>query len=444
MLRTARAKALAAGGLVAVVAIGVVVYFAFIKAPGDVNNGDQVEFQTQSTPEPKPKPKPKKPKADTFKWRVYGWNNQHTRYFPSRLRPPFKRVWRYSAKATVEISPLLIDGTLYLMNKHATLKAVNAKTGKGKWKKYLGSLSASTPAYAHKRLFITTLSRQAYAVNPRNKGAIYWHKRLPSRSESSPIVVGNRVYFGTEDGTVYSLGYKSGVTRWRFHASGAVKGALAYSKGRVYFGSYGGHVYCLNARTGRVIWDQSESGLALGRAGNFYATPTIAFGRVYIGNTDGRVYSFSAKNGRLAWSHSTGAYVYAAAAAAVTPHTRPTVYVGSYDHNFYALDAKTGSTRWTFPAGERISGAPTVIGSVVYFSTLLGNKTFGLNITNGRKVFQLDRGDYNPAIASPNALYITAVNRIYKFVPRAAAAKKKKAKAKAKAKKAKAKAKKKG
>ena len=81
-----------------------------------------------------------------------------------------------------------------------------------------------------------------------------------------------------------------------------------------------------------------------------------------------------------------------------------------------------------------------MIGSVVYFSTLLGNKTFGLNITNGKKVFQLDRGDYNPAIASPTALYITAVNRIYKFVPRSSA----EGKQKAKANKAKAKAKAKG
>jgi outer membrane protein assembly factor BamB len=432
MFASARAKWVA-GGLLAVVAIGAVVYFAFIKAPGDVNNGDKVEFST-TKPKVPPKPKKKEPAKDTFKWPVYGWNNQHTRYFPSRLRPPFRRVWRYSAKATVEISPLLIDGTLYLMNKHATLKAVSAKTGKEKWRKPLGSLSASTPAYAHKRLFITTLSEQAYSVNPRNKGAIYWKKKLPSRSESSPIVVGTRVYFGSENGTVYSLGYKTGVQRWAFHAPGAVKGSVAYSKGRVYFGTYGGNLFCLNARTGRQIWRASTSGLALGRSGNFYATPTLAFGRVYLGNTDGRVYSFSAQTGKLAWSHSTGNYVYGAAAAAETPKTRPTIYVGSYDHSFYALDAKTGSVRWTFPAGERISGAPTVIGSVVYFSTLLGNKTYGLNITNGKKVFQLDRGDYNPAIGSPTALYITAVNRIYKFAPRASAVAKKKAKAKAKAK----------
>ena len=419
MLSTARAKLLAAGGLVAVVAIGVAVYFAFIKAPGDVSNGDKVEFQTQSTPAP-PAPK-KKRKHDTFKWRVYGWNNQHTRYFPSRVGPKMHQVWKFDGRDTVEVSPILIDGTLYVMNKRATLRAVSAKTGKTKWKKHLGTLSAATPTYAHRRLFITTLSQKAFSVDPYNRGKIFWRRKLPSRSESTPIVVGSRVFFGTEDGTVYAVGWQKGKLRWRFHADGAVKGSLASWHGKVYFGTYGGSVYCLRQRDGHVIWHTSESGLALGRSGTFYASPTIAYGRVYIGNTDGRMYSFSAHDGKLAWSRSTGNYVYAGAAVADTPSTPPTVYFGSYDHTFYALSAKTGATRWTYPAGERISGAPTVIGRTVYFSTLLGNKTFGLDIRNGHKVFQRDRGDYNPVIASPDALYLTAVNFIFKYVPGAKA-----------------------
>lgn len=415
MLSSPRRKGLALLVSLALAGLGVLGYFTLVKAPGDVERGNSVEFET-AQPEPKAKPKRKGRK---FRWTVYGYDDQHTRYLPSKLRPPFRVRWRYSAKSTVEISPLLIDGTLYATNKHATLTALRARDGKRKWKKYLGSLSASTPAYSKGRLFVTTLSRQAYAVNPRNKGAIYWKKRLPSRSESSPIVVGRRVIFGSEDGTVYALGTLKGGEKWRFRASGAVKGAVAHWRGRLYFATYGGRVYCIRARTGKLIWMKSTAGLALGRGGNFYATPTVAFGRVYIGNTDGKVYSFSARTGKVAWTHTTGNYVYAATAAADTPKTRPTIYVGSYDQNFYALDARTGRVKWRFPAGSPISGAPTVIGSVVYFSTLRTNRTFGLDIRNGRKVFTFKRGDYNPAIADDRGnLYLTAVNRIYRLTPK--------------------------
>jgi outer membrane protein assembly factor BamB len=437
---TTRAKVLAGLTAVVVLALGAFVIYQLVKPASDVDEGDQVEFEAQ----PKPKATPKK-RGDRFRWPMYGLDRRHTRYLPSTIRPPFKRRWSYSAKATVEISPNLVGGVLYLQNKHATVSAVSARTGKRTWQRYLGNLSASSPTYSRGRLFVTTLSKDAYALSVRKKGKTAWHRSLPSRSESTPIVVGRNVIFGSEDGTVYSLGWKTGRTRWKHHARGAVKGALAYWRGRVYYGTYGGQVVALNARTGRVSWRATQNGLALGRAGNFYATPTVAFGRVYIGNTDGRVYSFSAKTGRLAWSHSTGNYVYAAAAAADTPKTRPTVYVGSFDGRFYALDAKRGQVKWSFPAGSSISGAPTVIGSIVYFSGLRNNKTFGLDIRNGHKAFAFPRGDYNPAIADDHGnLYLTAVNRVYKLTSRKFLRKQKAAAAKTKAAAQKKKAKEKG
>ena len=76
-------------------------------------------------------------------------------------------------------------------------------------------------------------------------------------------------------------------------------------------------------------------------AGNFYATPAVAYGRVYIGNTDGNMYSFSAATGKLAWRRGTGSYVYASPAVAQVRDSKPTVYFGSYDGTFYALDART-------------------------------------------------------------------------------------------------------
>jgi outer membrane protein assembly factor BamB len=40
-------------------------------------------------------------------------------------------------------------------------------------------------------------------------GKKLWTKPLPSRTESSPLLVGGRLYFGSEDGTVYALDAKT-------------------------------------------------------------------------------------------------------------------------------------------------------------------------------------------------------------------------------------------
>ena len=39
---------------------------------------------------------------------------------------------------------------------------------------------------------------------------IRWFRHLPSRTESSPVVVGGTVYVGSENGTVYALGARTG------------------------------------------------------------------------------------------------------------------------------------------------------------------------------------------------------------------------------------------
>ena len=174
-------------------------------------------------------------------------------------------------------------------------------------------------------------------------GRTRWSRKLPSRSESSPIVDSGRVYFGSEDGTVYSLRTSDGQVRWRMKADGAVKGALALADGKLFFGDYGGKVHAIRQSDGGKVWEKGSGGGVLGiGGGNFYSSAAVAYGRVYIGSTSGAVYSFSAKNGALAWRHSTGGYVYASPAVGPGPGGRPTVFIGSYDGRFYALDARVG------------------------------------------------------------------------------------------------------
>ena len=57
-------------------------------------------------------------------------------------------------------------------------------------------------------------------------GKVSWSMNLPSRSESSPIIVDHRVYFGTEDGTVYGMRVDDGSIQWKFRAAGAASVAL--------------------------------------------------------------------------------------------------------------------------------------------------------------------------------------------------------------------------
>jgi outer membrane protein assembly factor BamB len=398
----------ALAALVVLAGAGVAAYFAWVKKPDNVSNPN-VEFTNTA-------PTQQKEVSETFKWPVYGYTPERTRYLDSKIDPPFEKLWTYKSGSLIEFQPVLADGVLYVVPNSGVATALDAKTGKVKWRTRVGSLAASSPAYDKGKLFITTLSGRITCLDAKT-GKRHWKHNLPSRSESSPVVIKNRVYFGSEDGTVYALRAKDGSEVWRYTAGGAVKAALAYHAGILYFGDYSGNMTALRASNGSRLWNAATSGRAFQQSGRFYSTPAVAYGRVFAGNTDGFVYSFAAHTGRLAWRYGTGAYVYSAPAVGPGPHGKPTVFIGSYDTNLYAFDARSGSVLWKYAAGGRISGAPSLIGRVLYFSTLDGSNTKGIDVRRGVRIFRRNTGKFNPMISDGKRMYMTGFSTIYTMVP---------------------------
>jgi outer membrane protein assembly factor BamB len=384
--------------------------YLVLKRPGDVHN-PEAAFQ--------PKQKAKKKKREkTIDWPMYGLNHTRTRYLPAKLKPPFRQKWAFDAGQLLEFSPILVGRTLYVMNNDAKVFALNSETGNVKWKRRIGDLSASAPAFAHKRLYVTTLEPgQAVALNSKT-GKVEWRRALPGRSESSPVVQGGRVFFGAESGEVFALDEKSGKIAWQTPTGGNVKAGPALHDGTLFVGNYAGEMYALRASDGAVRWTSSDLGAGFGRSGRFYSTPAVAFGRVYAGNADGRVYSFDQRSGDLAWSQSLSGYVYGAPAVGDAPGTPPSVYIGSNGGVAYALDARNGAERWSVDVGGEISGAGSVIGDVFYLSDVDLDKTVGFDIASGRPVFNIDRGEYNPMVSDGKRLYLTGYASITGLAPK--------------------------
>jgi outer membrane protein assembly factor BamB len=306
------------------------------------------------------------------------------------------------------------------MDKDGMFYALDTGAGRVQWKRKIGNLNASSPAYWRGRLFAVNLEPpQAVAIRPHPHGSkVLWRHPLPGRSESSPLVHGGKVIFGCESGDIFALDAKTGKTRWKLHTGGAVKGALALDNGTLFADNYAGEVWALDAGNGHVKWTAHTQGAGFLRGGGAYSTPAVAWGRVYLGGLDGRVYSFVAKTGELAWSHSTGAEVYPSPAVAETRHSPPTVYIGSQDQHFYALDARTGDVRWDRFIGGVVLGSSSVVGETVYVSGIGPNiGTTGFDVDTGKKVFYNDQGEYNPVVSDGKKIYLTGASTVRAFKP---------------------------
>jgi outer membrane protein assembly factor BamB len=397
--------ATAAGVLAVIVAIA---GYLILKRPADKSCPAPCTITTQA----------QEPVVGTTNWPMYGLNQQRTRDLDApAVKPPFAIRWKFKGGHLLEYSPIVVGGQLFGINNSGLAFSIKTRTGKARWKQQVAHLNASAPTYSDNTIYFSNLEPGQVVALAAFDGHQIWKHPLPGRTESSPLVVGNKVIVGCECNTVFALNKKTGKTIWERHVAGAVKASPAYSNGTVYVGDYGGELSALHVNDGSVKWQTGSQGTSFGRTGQFYATAAVAFGRVYVGNTDGRMYSFDQQTGKLLWSHSTGNYVYAGAVAAQTADTPPTIYFGSYDGTFYALDARTGEERWTQPDLGSISGAASLIGDTVYVADLKTTSTYGFNAVNGNKVFQYSDGAYNPVISDGAQLYLTGYKTIYGFKP---------------------------
>ena len=371
-------------------------------------------------------PAPKLPTRgpSRFAWPLYGYTKNHTRFFPApvRVHPPFKGLWVRNSHALLEFPPVIYGNVIFQLADNAVLSAIDKRNGHAVWTRALGQLSASSPAVTANTVYVTILFSghssspgRVIALNSAN-GSIRWWRPLPSPSESSPLIDHDRLFFGSQNGIVYALNDRDGAVLWTYHAAAAVKASPTLSDGVLYFGDYSGHLQAVSESSGRRLWVSGSEGALLG-SGTFYSTAAVVNGRVFLGNTDGRVYAYDASTGKLDWAVQTGAYVYASPAVTNAPGLGPTVYVGSYDGNFYALNARSGHVSWTFNAHGRISGSATVIGRTVYFADLGQHRTYGLGISTGRVLFEMDTGAFDPVISDGKDIYLTGYSSLYGLAP---------------------------
>ena len=76
-------------------------------------------------------------------------------------------------------------------------------------------------------------------------GKARWTFMTNARVESSPAIVGNRVFVGSTDGRLYELDLLKGAKVWDFDAGAAITASPAVANGRIIFGTHDGRVYCL-------------------------------------------------------------------------------------------------------------------------------------------------------------------------------------------------------
>ncbi len=145
---------------------------------------------------------------------------------------------------------------------------------------------------------------------------ILWRRPLAKTGvrPTAPIVVGDRIWVGGDDGVVRCLDARDGKLMWQYATGGEMRIAPTYWQGRLFAGSDDGWVYCWDAAGGKLLWRTRTA-------------PAERLIPVY-----GKLLS--------TWPAASGVLVDDGVAYVAAGRVN---YDGTY---VYALDAATGEPRW--------------------------------------------------------------------------------------------------
>lgn len=265
--------------------------------------------------------------------------------------------WEQPAESNIGSSPAVEDDVVYFGTHASNVFALDADSGEQIWSYGGGGRFISSPEVDGDTLYIGSDRIGLHAIDTSSGDELWVIDDFSPRprARSSPVVVGDLVYFAVEN-DVHAAGTSSEEIEWSYETDGTIDSSPTVVAGTVYIGSDDGHLYALDAETGEESWS-FEVGDEFG-----YASPTVVDGRVYFGNADGNVYAVDRFSGEEIWRYETEDEVESSPTVA-----GDVVYIGSKDENLYALDAESGEHLWSFDADGWVRSSPTVVDGVVYF-----------------------------------------------------------------------------
>jgi outer membrane protein assembly factor BamB len=149
-----------------------------------------------------------------------------------------------------------------------------------------GAYTGASPVLDGERAYFGTFNYEVLALDLKAR-RIAWRYADPDTRfpyYSSGALVNGRMILGGRDKIVRALDVRTGKEAWRFATRARVDSSPVIAGGRVYIGSSDGKLYVLDAATGKKI-SEFDAGAGL------TASPAIAGGRVIIGSQDGTLYA---------------------------------------------------------------------------------------------------------------------------------------------------------
>jgi outer membrane protein assembly factor BamB len=307
-----------------------------------------------------------------------------------------KRLWLTKTKAKVSAGPAANEDIVLVGTADGEVIALSAADGKQRWRQQLTSEVLAPPLVTNDFAVVRTVDGGLHELTLTD-GTIRWTysdtmPRLSLRGTAPPVLAGDAVIAGFDNGKVVSIDLQSGDVLWETLVS-APRGRTELERlvdidapaqvvgDDIFVVSFQGRIAMLARESGQIWWARDASS---------YRGFAMDDELIYLTDADSVILAMRKRDGNVEWEQP---------AMRRRSLTAPAIdgdalVVGDFEGYLHWVDRQTGEIiARTKTGGERITNAPVSTGELVYVQTddgkLLALKS---NPVKSRRVAQAESG----------------------------------------------------
>lgn len=200
-------------------------------------------------------------------------------------------AWQYEIQDQIQCSPTVVENRCFLAGCDQIFHVLDLdKKGEKVGGIKIGSPSGNTPAVKGDFVYFGTMAGVVYCVDWR-KVEVKWTFADPDNSEGyfgSPAI-GKYVFIAGKHKILSAIDLTTGKEKWKFPGKSKSESSPVLVGNRLYAPFFDGRIYAIDAESGKQTW-QYETGARL------TGSPAVADGKLVIANEGGTVYCFGKKS----------------------------------------------------------------------------------------------------------------------------------------------------
>jgi outer membrane protein assembly factor BamB len=280
-----------------------------------------------------------------------------------------RTMWRVVQKLPLSAGPAVGSGTVLVGTNDGQLLALDAETGLRRWQIRVSGEVLSAPAISGDMAVLVTIDGRAHGIALATGKEVWTNDQsvphLSVRGTARPIIVGDMVVCGFDNGKVAAYGVNSGEILWETAVSPVkgrtelerlvdVDGAMAVSGRDLFVVGFQGRIAQISLDSGQVWWAKDASS---------YRGLSMAGDTLFMTAADSRISGLQRRDGSQLWQQE------ALARRGVTAPVVDggAVVVADFEGQVHWLDQVSGEVIGRIATTKaRITNAPVAAGGMVY------------------------------------------------------------------------------